>query len=76
MSTAARIYIVTKEKDGPTCGRQLVKANNQAQALRHVAKSTYTVRAATALEVAEEMQAGQKVVDATAETESTTEDKE
>ena len=72
MSAAARIYIVTAANGDS----MLVKATNQAQALRHVAKSIYTVRAATALEVAEEMQAGQKIEDATKEPESTTEDKE
>lgn len=45
----------------------LVKATNQAQALRYVARSIYSVRAATALEVAEEMEAGRKVEDATRE---------
>lgn len=64
-----RIYIVTAANGDS----MLVKATNQAQALRHVARSIYTVRAATALEVAEEMQAGQKVEDATAEPESTQE---
>ncbi len=72
MSAAVRIYIVTAANGDA----MLVKATNQAQALRHVARSIYSVRAATALEVAEEMQAGQKVEDATAEPEPTTEDKE
>lgn len=72
MSTQARIYQV-QAANGDSI---LVKATNQAQALRHVAKSIYTVRVPSALEVAEEMEAGQKVADATAETESTNEDKE
>ena len=56
-----RIYMVQALNGDAT----LVKATNQAQALRHVARSLYTVRAATALEVAEEMEAGQKIEDAT-----------
>lgn len=58
----ARIYIVTS---GNT--EKLVKATNQAQALRHVARTTYAVRAATVIEVAEKMGVGAKVEDATAE---------
>jgi len=61
MSTQARIYIVTAANGDS----MLVKANNQAQALRHIARSIYTVRAASALEVADEMSAGQKIEDAT-----------
>lgn len=68
--TAARIYIVTAANGDS----MLVKATNQAQALRHVARSIYTVRAATALEVAEEMGAGQKIEDATTEPATTTEE--
>ncbi len=62
MSTA-RIYMVTAQN----ADSMLVKATNQAQALRYVARSIYSVRAATALEVAEEMEAGRKVEDATRE---------
>jgi hypothetical protein len=47
----------------------MVKANNRAQALNHVARNTYTVTVASALSVAENMQAGMKVEDATAEPE-------
>lgn len=43
----------------------MVKAINQAQALRHVARNTYTVTVASALSVAENMQAGMKIEDAT-----------
>lgn len=43
MSTAARIYIV-QNKAG---GFAMVKANNQAQALRHVARNTYTITIAS-----------------------------
>ena len=66
MTTAARIYRV-EAANGDSV---LVKATNQAQALRHVARSIYTVSVPTALEVAEEMQAGQKIEDATKTTES------
>jgi hypothetical protein len=52
----------------------MVKAVNQAQALRHVARNTYTIAIASALSVAENMQAGMKVEDATAETETTAEE--
>lgn len=70
MSTVARIYIV-QNKAG---GFSMVKAVNQAQALRHVARNTYTISIASALSVAENMQAGMKVEDATAETESPAEE--
>ncbi len=72
MSAVARIYHVISTKGDSS----LVKATNQAQALRHVARHTFSVKAATALEVAEQMAGGMKVEDATAEPESTTEDKE
>lgn len=58
-----RIYIVT----APDGAVVLVKASNQAQALRHVAKAAYTVRYATSVEVADHMGAGVKVHDATRE---------
>jgi len=61
--STARIYMVTAQN----ADSMLVKATNQAQALRYVARSIYSVRAATALEVAEEMEAGRKVEDATRE---------
>ncbi len=70
MSTA-RIYSV-KKKFGPA-HPVLVKAHSQAQALRHVMRNTYSVTAASALDVADYMGNGYKVEDAT---ESTTEDKE
>jgi hypothetical protein len=52
----------------------MVKAINQAQALRHVARNTYTISIASALSVAENMQSGMKIEDATAETEAATEE--
>lgn len=63
MTTQARIYQV-QALNGDSI---LVKATTQAQALRHVAKSIYTVRVPTALEVAEELEVGQKIEDATKE---------
>ena len=68
MSTTARIYLV-QNKAG---GFSMVKAVNQTQALRHVARNTYTVTVASALSVAENMQSGMQVEDATAEPEPTT----
>lgn len=61
MSSQERIYLV-QAKAG---GFSMVKAINQAQALRHVARNTYTVTVASALSVAENMQAGMKIEDAT-----------
>lgn len=62
MASEVRVYIVQAANGDAT----LVKATNQAQALRHVARRIYTVRAASALEVAEQMEAGQKIEDGTA----------
>ena len=52
----------------------MVKATNQAQALRHVAKSIYTVTVASAVDVAEHLECGQKIEDATKEVITTTEE--
>jgi hypothetical protein len=65
-----RIYIVQNKAGGFV----MVKAINQAQALRHVARNTYTISIASALSVAENMQSGMKIEDATAETEAATEE--
>lgn len=70
MSQVARIYIVQNKAGGFV----MVKAINQAQALRHVARNTYTISIASALSVAENMQSGMKIEDATAETEAATEE--
>lgn len=67
MASEARIYMV-QALNGDA---MLVKATNQAQALRHVARTIYTVRVPTALEVAEEMAVGQKIEDATSATTET-----
>lgn len=62
MST--RIYTVT---DGTT--ERLVRANNRAQAISHVARSVYTTRVATQDDLVSSLQAGGKVEEAGAEVE-------
>lgn len=52
-----RIYTVT----GPGESVRLVKATNQAQAIRHVARNTFQVEVASAVQVADLMIAGTKV---------------
>ena len=61
--SSTRIYIVMQ--DGTT---RLVKALNQAQALRRVARETMSCRPAHSLEVVEHMTAGVTVLDATTDT--------
>ncbi len=57
MTTATRTYLV-KPAEGKA---RLVEATNQAQALRHVAKDTFTVTVASGLETAKAMEAGAKL---------------
>ena len=69
-----RIYSVT---DGATAITRLVRAANQAQALSHVARSTFSVQVASQNELVAQLQSGTKVEEAGAEpepetTESTT----
>lgn len=52
-----RTYSVTPT-EGPS---RLVEATNQAQALRHVAKDTFTVKIAGGMEVARLMSSGVKL---------------
>ena len=59
---SARIYLIT---DKTTAGTHLVKAANQAQAIRHHAASRFECRAASTLDVAALMQAGVTIDDAT-----------
>lgn len=59
----ARIYLVT---DKTTAEKHLVKATNQAQAVRHIAASRLDCGVASALDVATLMQTGTTVDDATA----------
>lgn len=61
----ARIYTVTDKTTGQ---QQLVKAASQAQAVRHVAADRLTCAVATGIQIAELMQAGAVLVDATAGT--------
>jgi hypothetical protein len=50
-----RIYLTTDDQTGE---KALVKAANQAQALRHIAGNRFTVKAATSMEVADAMSDG------------------
>lgn len=52
-----RIYVVRNSSGAA----RVVQAPNPAQALRHVTKQEFTVRAATAVEVANLMSAGAKL---------------
>lgn len=67
MSTTQRIYLVTKRGGN----KRLVKAINQAQAYRHVARTDFDVTAANKIEIADMMQAGVKVEEANADPEPT-----
>ena len=60
--SAARIYIVT-DKTANT--RHLVKATNQAQAVRHIAAARLDCMVANSIEVVGLMQSGSQVEDAT-----------
>lgn len=63
MSSTARLYIVT-DKTANT--KHLVKATNQAQAVRHIAAARLDCMVANSMEVVGLMQAGSQVEDATA----------
>jgi hypothetical protein len=63
MSSAARIYIVT---DKTVSTKHLVKATNQAQAVRHIAAARLDCMVANSMEVVSLMQSGAVVEDATA----------
>jgi len=62
MANEARIYAVKNTDTGET---HMVKATNQPQAMRHVAKSKFAVAVASSLAVVDHMTAGGKVLDAT-----------
>lgn len=64
MSSAARIYIVT---DKVANSKHLVKATNQAQAVRHIAAARLDCMVANSIEVVTLMQSGATVEDATAQ---------
>ena len=55
-----RIYAVAKKDE-----TAFVKATNQAQALRFVARNTYAVSVASSVSVADHMTKGGKILDAT-----------
>lgn len=59
-TSSTRIYIVMQDST-----TRLVKASNQAQALRHVARETMSCRPAHSLEVMDYMMKGVAVLDAT-----------
>jgi hypothetical protein len=59
-----RIYHVVNRKSG---SQVMVKAHNQAQALRHVTHKTFRIAVATSLEVVEYMDSGLSVEDGTKE---------
>lgn len=62
MST--RIYLVTNRNNDV---QQLVRANSQAQAIRHVVKNDYSATVAAQESIVSLLGAGQKVLDAGAE---------
>lgn len=57
-----RIYAVSNGDTGET---HFVKAANQPQAMRHVARSKFTISVASSVAVADHMTAGGKILDAT-----------
>ncbi len=62
MSSAARIYVVA---DKTTSNKHLVKATNQAQAVRHIAAARLDCVVANSIEIVTLMQSGVVVEDAT-----------
>lgn len=62
MTTQARIYAV---RDTETHVDSFVKATNQPQAMRHIAKSRFHISVASSVAVADHMTAGGKILDAT-----------
>ena len=65
MVTPKRIYIVEGARYP-----YLVKAYSQANALQIIASRKYTVRPASAVEVAELMKAGKRIIEATTKEEN------
>lgn len=62
MATEARIYAVSNGDTGET---HFVKATNQAQAVRHVARCKFSISVASSIAVADHMTEGGKILDAT-----------
>ncbi len=71
MSAAARIYAMCNGETGRT---EFVKATNQAQSYRHLARRTFTASVASAIAVAEHMAKGGVIEDATKEPATITEE--
>lgn len=57
-----RIYAVSNGDTGET---HFVKATNQPQAMRHIAKSKFSIAVASSVAVADHMTQGGKILDAT-----------
>lgn len=62
MASDVRIYEVRNKETGDA---DFVKATNQPQAVRHVARSKFSVRVASSVSVADHMTGGGKILDAT-----------
>ncbi len=62
MASEVRIYAVANRDSGET---HYVKATNQPQAMRHIARSKFTVSVASSVAVADHMTGGGKILDAT-----------
>ncbi len=57
-----RIYAVS---NGDTSETHFVKATNQPQAMRHIARSKFSITVASSVAVADHMTNGGKILDAT-----------
>lgn len=62
MASEVRIYAVSNGDTGET---HFVKAANQPQAMRHVARSKFSISVASSVAVADHMTSGGKILDAT-----------
>jgi hypothetical protein len=67
MADNNRIYLVSTTSPIEGESDRMVMATNPAQAMRHVAKSRYSIKPATAIDVARRMIAGALVEDASAQ---------
>jgi hypothetical protein len=61
MSTPTRIYLIV---DQTTETKQLIRASNQAQAVRHAAQNKFSVTVATQDDLVALLKTGAEVVDA------------
>ena len=62
MASDVRIYEVCDNETGTS---SFVKATNQPQAMRHVARSKFSIIVASSVSVADHMTRGGKIIDAT-----------